>query len=59
MALVGSPEFTRATLCSPVEWAIAPPGMPDGSELVGVAAAAAGSGVCCQSARQMPRSRSR
>ena len=53
MALVCSPEFTRATLYSPVERAIAPPGMPDRSDLVRVAAAAAGSVVRCQSTRQM------
>ena len=53
MALVCSPEFTRATLYSPVERAITPPGMPDRSDLVRVAAAAAGSVVRCQSTRQM------
>ena len=55
MALVCSPEFTRATLYSPVELAIAPPGIPDRSDLVRVAAAVAGSVVCCQSTRQLLR----
>ena len=55
MALLCSPEFTRATLYSPVVRAIAPPSMPDSTDLVGVAAAAAGSVVRCQSTRQMLR----
>ena len=55
MALLGSPEFTRATMCSPVERAIAPPCVPDSSDRVRVAVAAAGSVVRCQSTRQMLR----